>query len=65
MLLQLHGGIYLDFDSLVLRNLESLQNALGLVAPSYVNGAVMAFDKGHPFLKDCLDELLTRFVRHC
>jgi mannosyltransferase OCH1-like enzyme len=44
------GGIYLDFDVVVLREI-TVSNALSWMDPDvWINGGVMVFDKGHPFL---------------
>ena len=55
-----HGGVYLDIDSLVLRSLHDLRNVVTFHTfemDSIANGA-LAFDKSHPFLADCLQEIL-------
>ncbi|CAK9140165.1 unnamed protein product [Ilex paraguariensis] len=49
-----YGGIYLDFDIVVLKPLSSLNNTIGLedvLARSPMNGAVMAFRK-HRYIKN-------------
>ncbi|KAJ7969301.1 alpha 1,4-glycosyltransferase family protein [Quillaja saponaria] len=54
-----YGGIYLDSDVIVLKSLSSLDNSVGLegqLAGSSLNGAVMAFRRHSPFIKECLQE---------
>ncbi|XP_031268071.1 uncharacterized protein At4g19900 [Pistacia vera] len=54
-----YGGIYIDSDIIVLNNLSSLNNSVGLeeqLAESPLNGAVMAFRKHSPFILECLNE---------
>jgi lactosylceramide 4-alpha-galactosyltransferase len=55
------GGVYLDFDVLVLHPLAHLRNALGWQDSSYVNNAVLIFDKGHPFLAEMMPFVLVRY----
>ena len=51
LLLQLHGGIYLDLDVIVLREeILRLPTSLGLQQEDLLNNAVMIFSPGHPFL---------------
>lgn len=60
-----HGGVYLDFDFIVLRPLTFFANALGIqndkqTDPMYakwgqqLNFAVAIFEKGHTFLMDAM-----------
>jgi lactosylceramide 4-alpha-galactosyltransferase len=51
-----HGGIYLDFDVMVLRPLGKLENVLGLQGENFVNQAVVIFEKGHAFLQRALEK---------
>ncbi|KAL4614552.1 hypothetical protein ACB092_07G061700 [Castanea dentata] len=54
-----YGGIYLDSDIIVLRQLSLLNNSVGMedhLAGSSLNGAVMAFRKQSPFIMECLKE---------
>ncbi|OMO70407.1 hypothetical protein CCACVL1_18940 [Corchorus capsularis] len=54
-----YGGIYLDSDIIVLKPLLGFNNSVGLedqLARSSLNGAVMAFRKQSPFIKECLKE---------
>ena len=51
LLLQLHGGIYLDLDVIVLRDeILQLPPSVGLQQEDLLNNAVMLFTPGHPFL---------------
>ncbi|KAL7636297.1 UNVERIFIED_CONTAM: hypothetical protein RMT77_013056 [Armadillidium vulgare] len=61
LLLYKYGGIYLDMDIIVLKNLKMLENFAGLESDSWVNCAVMGFRKGHPFLNDCITEMTQHF----
>ncbi|KAM7260221.1 hypothetical protein ACFE04_015962 [Oxalis oulophora] len=59
-----YGGIYLDTDIIVLKPLSSLHNSVGLesqLSGSPLNGAVMAFEKGSPFIFECLKEFYTTY----
>ncbi|KAI4370885.1 hypothetical protein MLD38_019183 [Melastoma candidum] len=54
-----YGGIYLDFDVIVLKPLSTLNNAVGLengLDQWSLNGAVMAFNRHSPFIRKCLEE---------
>ncbi|KAK4742568.1 hypothetical protein SAY87_000569 [Trapa incisa] len=58
-----YGGIYLDTDVVLLKDVTGLRNTVGAqsVDPktrkwSRLNGAVMIFDKGHPVLLKFLQE---------
>ncbi|XP_061354734.1 uncharacterized protein At4g19900 [Gastrolobium bilobum] len=54
-----YGGIYLDSDIIVLKPISFLNNSVGMedhVAGSALNGAVMAFGRHSPFIKECLEE---------
>ncbi|RXG53206.1 Lactosylceramide 4-alpha-galactosyltransferase [Armadillidium vulgare] len=57
LLLYKYGGIYLDMDVFVLKNLKKEENFAGLESQEKVNSAIMGFRKGHPFLKDCITEI--------
>ncbi|PKA55305.1 Uncharacterized protein AXF42_Ash003942 [Apostasia shenzhenica] len=59
------GGVYLDFDVIILKPLYSLKNSVGLEEQrnghSTITGAVMAFDSHSPFLMDCLKEFYSTY----
>ncbi|KAL7636434.1 UNVERIFIED_CONTAM: hypothetical protein RMT77_013209 [Armadillidium vulgare] len=57
LLLYKYGGIYLDMDVFVLKNLKKEENFAGLESQEKVNSAIMGFRKGHPFIKDCITEI--------
>jgi lactosylceramide 4-alpha-galactosyltransferase len=62
LILYRHGGIYLDFhDTLVLKKLDDLRNAIGWEHHGFVGTGVMIFEKGHPFLKSCLELYFARY----
>jgi lactosylceramide 4-alpha-galactosyltransferase len=51
-----YGGWYLDSDLMVIRRIANLRNCLALVGFDYLpNNNFLAFDKGHPFLKQYLE----------
>jgi lactosylceramide 4-alpha-galactosyltransferase len=57
-----HGGLYLDLDVIVLRPvLGFVRNTLGLES-ILANGAIMAFDRRHPFIADCIRDVVHRCV---
>ncbi|XP_020256653.1 uncharacterized protein At4g19900, partial [Asparagus officinalis] len=60
-----YGGVYLDSDVIVLKPLYSLKNTVGIERQMdgnpIFNGAVMAFDKGSPFLMECLEEFYSTY----
>lgn len=52
-----YGGIYLDTDMEILKNLDEFlcyRGFLGFEDENFVNGGIMGFEKSHPFLKECL-----------
>eukprot|EP01103_Thecamoeba_quadrilineata_P019306 TRINITY_DN7757_c0_g1_i1.p1 TRINITY_DN7757_c0_g1~~TRINITY_DN7757_c0_g1_i1.p1 ORF type:complete len:317 (+),score=40.63 TRINITY_DN7757_c0_g1_i1:400-1350(+) len=55
------GGTYLDTDVIIVRPLSDLHNVIGRVRDDRINGAVMRFEKGNRFLKDCMEELVKKF----
>ncbi len=63
LFLYLDGGVYLDTDVILVKPFETLtENSLGWQDPGQaINGAVMKFDKGHPFLAECLREFATTY----
>eukprot|EP00873_Tetraselmis_striata_P004465 jgi/Tetstr1/424729/TSEL_015247.t1 len=62
-----YGGVYLDTDVIVMRDLGSLRNCLGTeLAGSQgeakiLNGAVLAFDRGSPFIWEGMVEFNTTY----
>ncbi|KAL2344692.1 hypothetical protein Fmac_005977 [Flemingia macrophylla] len=54
-----YGGIYLDSDIIVLKQITFLNNSVGMEdhsSGSALNGAVMAFQRKSLFIKECLEE---------
>ncbi|KAL6903743.1 hypothetical protein ACP4OV_004556 [Aristida adscensionis] len=67
-LLHRYGGVYLDADVVVLRPLSGLRNAIGAQSVDEatgdwrrLNNAVMAFDRGHPLLREFIAEFAAAF----
>ncbi|KAL6542855.1 hypothetical protein OROHE_010375 [Orobanche hederae] len=68
-LLYRFGGLYLDTDVIVLRNLGGLRNAIGAQTIDHhgtknwsrLNNAVMIFDEGHPLLYKFIQEFALTF----
>lgn len=67
-LLYRFGGIYLDTDVIVLKNLEGLRNVIGAQTLdldtgnwSRLNNAVMIFDEGHPLIFKFIQEFALTF----
>ncbi|NXU04537.1 A4GAT galactosyltransferase, partial [Buphagus erythrorhynchus] len=48
------GGIYLDTDFIVLKNLQNLTNALGIQDHDVLNGAFLSFKPKHKFMELCM-----------
>lgn len=68
VLLYRFGGIYLDTDIIVLRSFDPLRNSIGAQTVDVVtkkwsrlNNAVMVFDKGHPLLREFIQEFAQTF----
>ncbi|XP_078423715.1 lactosylceramide 4-alpha-galactosyltransferase-like [Cetorhinus maximus] len=55
-----NGGIYLDTDIIVLKNLLNLTNSIGREQQHLLNTAFLAFDRHHDFIGQCLMD----FVEH-
>lgn len=63
-----YGGVYLDTDFIILKDISGLRNAVGAQsmdsstrAWTRLNGAAMIFDINHPILLDFLHEFATTF----
>jgi hypothetical protein len=58
-LLYKYGGVYIDYDAIVTKNLRNLGNIISdHDAPGkFANGAVMKFSQGHPFLAFILEQI--------
>lgn len=68
VLLYKYGGIYLDVDVLVLKDVSGLKNCVGIQAVderariwTSLNNAVMIFDQKHPLLLKLIEEFTTHF----
>jgi hypothetical protein len=67
LLLYLHGGLYLDTDLFVLRNLFELQQGrehsglVGLQGPGSLNNAVLSFSPENPFVLLALQAFFKEF----
>ncbi|XP_003783185.1 lactosylceramide 4-alpha-galactosyltransferase [Otolemur garnettii] len=55
------GGIYLDTDFIVLRNLRNLTNALGIQSRYVLNGAFLAFERQHTFMELCMRDFVAHY----
>lgn len=62
LLLQQHGGYYLDFDNIVFRPLHCLRNGFSYLEehPNIENG-IMVMDKDHPFLSFLIRYLMQTY----
>nr|GMD99656.1 Glycosyltransferase, DXD sugar-binding motif protein [Ipomoea batatas] len=59
-----YGGVYLDSDIIVLNQLSSLNNTVGMdegMDGNTLSGAVMAFRKHSPFIMECLNEFYSSY----
>ncbi|KAM3673678.1 lactosylceramide 4-alpha-galactosyltransferase-like [Ammospiza maritima maritima] len=52
------GGIYLDTDFIVLKNLHNLTNALGIQCYDELNGAFLSFEAKHKFIEICMQDFV-------
>ncbi|XP_058660934.1 lactosylceramide 4-alpha-galactosyltransferase-like [Ammospiza caudacuta] len=55
------GGIYLDTDFIVLKNLHNLTNALGIQGDSVLNGAFLSFEAKHKFMELCMQDFVQNY----
>ncbi|KFP30907.1 Lactosylceramide 4-alpha-galactosyltransferase, partial [Colius striatus] len=55
------GGIYLDTDFIVLKNLKNLTNALGIQSQNELNGAFLSFEPKHEFMELCLQDFADNY----
>ncbi|KAK0681851.1 A4GAT galactosyltransferase, partial [Pygoscelis papua] len=55
------GGIYLDTDFIVLRNLKNLTNALGIECKYLLNGAFLSFKPKHKFMELCMQDFVDNY----
>ncbi|KAM3673732.1 lactosylceramide 4-alpha-galactosyltransferase-like isoform 1-T2 [Ammospiza maritima maritima] len=55
------GGIYLDTDFIVLKNLHNLTNALGIQDDRELNGAFLSFEAKHKFMELCMQDFVQNY----
>ncbi|NWV39507.1 A4GAT galactosyltransferase, partial [Grantiella picta] len=55
------GGIYLDTDFIVLKNLQNLTNALGLQNEDVLNGAFLSFKAKNEFIDLCMQDFVQNY----
>jgi len=70
MLILLHqGGIYLDTDIVLTKKLpmSKIQNAIAyeMYDGGRLNNNVLIFERGHPFLVECLNQMFQRYNPKC
>uniref|UniRef100_A0A8D0L6X8 Lactosylceramide 4-alpha-galactosyltransferase n=1 Tax=Sphenodon punctatus TaxID=8508 RepID=A0A8D0L6X8_SPHPU len=58
-----YGGIYLDTDFIVLKNLKNLTNTLGTQSKYLLNGAFLSFEPKHKFIELCLQDFVDNYNR--
>ncbi|NXK88389.1 A4GAT galactosyltransferase, partial [Formicarius rufipectus] len=56
-----YGGIYLDTDFIVLKNLENLTNSLGIQSEDVLNGAFLSFQPKHEFMQLCMEDFVKNY----
>ncbi|XP_064483116.1 lactosylceramide 4-alpha-galactosyltransferase-like [Ornithodoros turicata] len=61
LLLWKFGGVYVDMDVLVLKNIAALRNSVSRERFPAVGNSVLVFNKGHPFLLDCMREFASSY----
>lgn len=63
VLLYTRGGIYMDLDSILVRQMHTLgNNVIGKQSEKSINGAVLKFQKGNIFLEKALENMFNEFV---
>lgn len=55
------GGIYLDTDFIVLKDLRNLTNTLGAQSRYVLNGAFLAFERHHEFVAQCMRDFVDNY----
>ncbi|GAB6026389.1 hypothetical protein CHUAL_012592 [Chamberlinius hualienensis] len=61
VILHKYGGIYLDTDSVVINTLQYLKNTVALEIYNVLAIGVLIFDKGHPFITNCVYDYAMKF----
>jgi len=57
LIIYILGGTYLDMDIVLRGDISHLSNTLCPQSEGYLNGAFMVFEKGHAFIKACLNAI--------
>ncbi|XP_075061616.1 lactosylceramide 4-alpha-galactosyltransferase [Mixophyes fleayi] len=55
------GGIYLDTDFIILKNLENISNAMSIQSFYTINGAFLTFHPQHKFIELCMKDFVARY----
>ncbi|XP_019399910.1 PREDICTED: lactosylceramide 4-alpha-galactosyltransferase [Crocodylus porosus] len=55
------GGIYLDTDFIVLKNLGNLTNVIGIQSKYTLNGAFLSFEPNHKFIELCMKDYVDHY----
>ncbi|KAM5173053.1 lactosylceramide 4-alpha-galactosyltransferase [Mantella aurantiaca] len=55
------GGIYLDMDFVILKNLENITNAMGMQSLYILNGAFLTFQPQHKFIELCMKDFVDKY----
>ncbi|XP_029455966.1 lactosylceramide 4-alpha-galactosyltransferase [Rhinatrema bivittatum] len=56
------GGIYLDTDFIVLKNLKNITNSLGIQSRYVLNGAFLSFEQEHKFIELCMQDFVDHYT---
>ncbi|KAM3926006.1 lactosylceramide 4-alpha-galactosyltransferase-like [Leptodactylus fuscus] len=55
------GGIYLDTDFIILKNLVNITNSMGLQSQYIINVAFLTFKPQHKFIEICMKDFVTSY----
>ncbi|XP_040197960.1 lactosylceramide 4-alpha-galactosyltransferase [Rana temporaria] len=55
------GGIYLDTDFIILKNLKNITNAMGMQSLYTLNGAFLTFQPQHKFIELCMKDFVGKY----
>ncbi|XP_018431938.1 PREDICTED: lactosylceramide 4-alpha-galactosyltransferase [Nanorana parkeri] len=55
------GGIYLDMDFIILKNLENITNSMGMQSLYTLNGAFLTFQPQHKFIELCMKDFVGKY----
>ncbi|XP_066446959.1 lactosylceramide 4-alpha-galactosyltransferase-like [Eleutherodactylus coqui] len=55
------GGIYLDTDFIILKNLGNFTNAMGVQSLYIINGAFLTFQPQHKFIELCMNDFVDAY----